>query len=60
MDFEIISSSVKGVEETKLILSPVGNLETEFFNALFSGEVKVERMPGNSNEIVIKKIMKDE
>lgn len=60
MDSEMINSSVKGTEEIKLIISPVGNLETEFFNSLFSGEVKVEKVPGNSNAMVIKKVERGE
>lgn len=60
MDSEMIKSSTKGEDELKLIISPVGNLETEFFNSLFSGEVIVEKVPGNSTAIVIKKNAKTE
>lgn len=54
MNFTLSKTNLKGKEEIKLTLSPEGNLEKEFFNALFANkEVKVESIP-SSDEIVIK------
>ena len=55
MNIELQKSSIKGKEEITLTIWPEGNLETEFFNQLFSGEVGFENVAGNGNQIVIKK-----
>ena len=53
MTFEMIKKD----KEIILTVAPTDNLEREFFNQLFSGEVKVEQLP-NGETIIIKKIEK--
>lgn len=59
MNYEMTKSDQKGAELITLTISPSDNLEREFFNALFKGEVKFETVP-NSEEIVVKKIIQPE
>lgn len=55
MNFEMTKKDVKGVEEITLTISPSDNLEREFFNSLFIGDVKWETVP-NTELVVVKKI----
>lgn len=60
MNCNLTKSSIKGVDEVKLTISPSDNLEREFFNALFTNNnVKIEAIP-NSDEIVLKKVINQE
>lgn len=54
MNVEFKKGTIKGEEILSLTISPSDNLERDFFNALFSGEVQAHTIP-NSDQIVIKK-----
>tara|TARA_R110000868_G_C10481064_1_gene729290 strand:- start:338 stop:526 length:189 start_codon:yes stop_codon:yes gene_type:complete len=53
MHYEMIKTHGKS-EDVKIIISPSDNLEREFFNQLFGGEVIFETVP-NTEQIIIKK-----
>lgn len=56
MNYSMSTSSEKGKEEIKLIISPNNALETAFFNALFNGDqtsVTFEKVLPSSDEITI-------
>lgn len=60
MNCNLTKSSIKGVDEVKLTISPSDNLEREFFNSLFTNNhVKIEAIP-NSDEIVLRKVIGQE
>lgn len=55
MNFELKKINQKGKEEICLIISPSDNLETEFFNTLFTKSEVVFHTVPNTDQIIIKK-----
>lgn len=55
MNFEIKKSNIRGNEEVSITIWPSDNLETEYFNAIFSGEVEVVSAANGEQRIIRRK-----
>lgn len=57
MNSKLTKSNIKGKEDVVISISPSDNLEREFFNALFSGDVIFQKVAGSPMEeiLIIKK-----
>lgn len=55
MNSELTKKNIKGESELSITLWPEDGIETDFFNALFSGQVEVKQMPNQLGKIVIKR-----
>lgn len=52
MNYELTIKNIKGKEEQVLIIEPSSQLEEQFFNSIFFGEMVAVAIP-NSKKIVI-------
>lgn len=56
MDYTMCTSSAKGKEEVKLIITPTNGLESAFFNNIFTGDTTclvIEKLTPQGEDVVI-------